>query len=64
MCDNHKQFMQAAIEEAEKNLLTNDGGPFGAVIVKDGKIIARGHNEVLKNNDAERYVRQYLNCCS
>ena len=51
MCDNHKYFMQAAIDEAEKNLLTNDGGPFGAVIVKDGKISARGHNEVLKNND-------------
>ena len=51
MCDNHKHFMQAAIDEAEKNLQTNDGGPFGAVIVKDGKIIARGHNEVLKNND-------------
>ena len=51
MCDNHKRFMQAAIEEAEKNLLTNDGGPFGAVIVKDGKIIAHGHNEVLRNND-------------
>mgnify|MGYP003390765201 FL=1 len=51
MCNNHKAFMQVAIDEAEKNLLTNDGGPFGAVIVKDGKIIARGHNEVLKNND-------------
>jgi guanine deaminase len=51
MCDNHRHFMQAAIDEAEKNLQTNDGGPFGAVIVKDGKIIARGHNEVLKNND-------------
>lgn len=51
MCDKDKQFMLAAIDEAEKNLLTNDGGPFGAVIVKDGKIIARGHNEVLKNND-------------
>ena len=51
MCNNHKHFMQAAIDEAEKNLLTNDGGPFGAVIVKDGKIIARSHNEVLKNND-------------
>ena len=37
MYDNHKQFMQAAIKEAEKNLLTNDGGPFGAVIVKDGR---------------------------
>lgn len=51
MCDKHEKYMQAAIAEAEKNLLTNDGGPFGAVIVKDGKIIARGHNEVLKNND-------------
>ena len=61
MCDNHKYFMQAAIDEAEKNLVTNDGGPFGAVIVKDGKIIACGHNEVLKNNDAVRYAEQCLN---
>lgn len=44
-------FMKEAIIEAEKNLLTNDGGPFGAVIVKNGKIVGRGHNEVLKNND-------------
>lgn len=51
MCDKNKCFMQAAIDEAEKNLLTNDGGPFGAVIVRDGKVIACGHNEVLKNND-------------
>lgn len=51
MCDKHKDFMQNAIAEADKNLLTNDGGPFGAVIVKDGKVIACGHNEVLKNND-------------
>lgn len=52
MCNiNAKKFMQAAIQEAENNLITNDGGPFGAVIVKDGVIIAKGHNEVLKNND-------------
>lgn len=52
MCNiNAKEFMQAAIQEAESNLITNDGGPFGAVIVKDGVIIAKGHNEVLKNND-------------
>jgi len=45
------KFMQAAIEEAKLNLKTGDGGPFGAVIVKDGVIVSRGHNEVLKNND-------------
>lgn len=52
MCNtNAKEFMQVAIQEAESNLITNDGGPFGAVIVKDGVVIAKGHNEVLKNND-------------
>ncbi len=45
------KFMQAAILEAENNIITNEGGPFGAVIVREGIIIARGHNEVLKNND-------------
>ena len=44
-------FMKEAIIESEKNLMTNDGGPFGAVIVKNGEIVGRGHNEVLKNND-------------
>lgn len=29
----------------------NEGGPFGAVIVLDGQVIAQGHNEVLKTND-------------
>lgn len=45
------KFMQAAILEAENNIITNEGGPFGAVIVREGIIIARGHNEVLNNND-------------
>lgn len=43
--------MRAAIKEAEKGIFNNEGGPFGAVIVKDGKIIARGHNQVVKNED-------------
>ena len=45
------KFMRAAIKEAEKGIFNNEGGPFGAVIVKDGKIIARGHNQVVKNED-------------
>ena len=44
-------FMKKAIELAESNLETNYGGPFGACIVKDGKIIGKGSNHVLVNND-------------
>jgi guanine deaminase len=45
------KFMQVAIEEARKGINNGEGGPFGAVIVKDGKIIGKGHNQVVKNND-------------
>ena len=44
-------FMKEAIRLAESNLKTNYGGPFGACIVKDGKIIGKGSNHVLANND-------------
>ena len=43
--------MQVALEEARNGIAHNDGGPFGAVVVKDGKIIGKGHNRVAKNND-------------
>jgi len=43
--------MKAAVEEAEYGVKHNHGGPFGAVIVKDGKIIARSHNKVITTND-------------
>lgn len=43
--------MNEAVKEAYVGLSKNDGGPFGAVIVKNGKIIARGHNMVLSTND-------------
>ena len=45
------EYMNEAIKLAQENLVTNVGGPFGAVIVKDNKIIGRGSNHVLKNND-------------
>ena len=32
----HRKYMQLAVEEARTGILNNDGGPFGAVIVKDG----------------------------
>ena len=46
----NKKFMQKAILLSEKNI-ENGGGPFGAVIVKDGKIVATGCNRVTCNND-------------
>ena len=45
------QYMEIAKELSEENLKTHAGGPFGACIVKDGKIIGRGQNHVLSNND-------------
>jgi len=45
------KYMEAAYTEALKNINGSDGGPFGAVIVKDGEIIAAAHNLVLASND-------------
>ena len=42
--DIDEYFMEEALKEAEKSLLTDDV-PVGAIIVKDGKIITRAHNE-------------------
>ena len=44
-------FMKIAIEEAKEGITKGHGGPFGTVIVKDGTIVGKGHNEVLKNQD-------------
>ena len=46
-----ERFMKEAILLSEKALESNHGGPFGCVIVKDNKIIARGYNQVEKLND-------------
>lgn len=44
------QFMQAAIDEAKKGL--REGGiPIGSVLVRDGKIIGRGHNKRVQEKD-------------
>ena len=46
----HK-WMKIAYDEAVDGMLCNEGGPFGAVIIKDDKIIAKAHNRVLATND-------------
>lgn len=45
------KFMETANNEAMAAVALGDGGPFGAVIVRDGAVVAQAHNEVIKNND-------------
>lgn len=47
----HRKFMRLAIKLADKNVQNSIGGPFGAVIVKDGEIIAKSANKVTLKND-------------
>ena len=44
------EFIQAAIEEARTGL-SEKGIPIGSVLVKDGKIVGRGHNKRVQDND-------------
>jgi guanine deaminase len=49
--NKHQEFMRIAIEYSERNVLESLGGPFGAVVVKDGEIIAASGNKVTSTND-------------
>ena len=61
----HPQFMQQAIQLATENVVHGRGGPFGAVIVKDGAVIATGANQVTASNDptAHAEVVAIRNAC-
>jgi guanine deaminase len=45
------QFMREAIALSKAGMERGDGGPFGCVIVKDGKVVGRGNNMVTSTND-------------
>ena len=47
----HEGFLRQAIEEAARNARAGRGGPFGALVVKDGQVLARAGNEVTTRND-------------
>ena len=51
-----EEFMRRAIALATENVRTNAGGPFGAVIVKNGKIVGEGVNTVTATNDATAHA--------
>jgi guanine deaminase len=48
---SNEDFMQMAIDLSEYNVKQGQGGPFGAVIVKDGMVVARSANKVVPTND-------------
>ena len=45
------EYMKLAVQEAEYGVNNKEGGPFGAVIIKNNEIVASSHNTVLLDND-------------
>ena len=62
--DEDRKFMKMAIELSIENI-DEGGGPFGAIIVRNGKLIAKGSNRVVPNNDptAHAEVVAIRNAC-
>ena len=51
-----KDYLKLTLEEAKHGLNSNEGGPFGAVIVINNKIISQAHNTVIKDNDPSAHA--------
>ena len=47
----HEKFMREAIRLSLEGMRNGEGGPFGAIVVKNGEIIGRGNNQVASSND-------------
>jgi guanine deaminase len=66
MKTQEKQFMRRAITLAQSAMISGDGGPFGAVVVREGMIIGESGNLVQKNNDptAVAEIEAIRNACN
>lgn len=51
MDNDNLSYMRRAIQLAEQGMRRGDGGPFGAVVVREDKVVGSGWNRVLKTND-------------
>ena len=62
---NKEELMTKAVNLSEYGMDNNFGGPFGAVIVKDGEVIAEGFNNVTSSNDptAHAEITAIRNAC-
>lgn len=65
MIDPHEIFMQMAIDLAMSGMNNNIGGPFGCIVVKEGKVVGKGCNAVATTNDptAHAEVVAIRNAC-
>ena len=63
--DGDEEFLRMAVKEAMDGIRAGHGGPFGCVIVKDGKVIDLGHNRVLADHDptAHGEITAIRNAC-
>jgi tRNA(Arg) A34 adenosine deaminase TadA len=55
----HEKYMKMAIQKAREGRDTESGGPFGAVIVRNGKIIAEVHNQVKGKDDLTKHAELF-----
>ena len=65
MNNQDQEFIRRAIQLAKEGMDNNAGGPFGAVIVRNGEIVAEGYNKVTSTNDptAHAEVTAIRNAC-
>ena len=66
MKKTHADYIREAVDMAAENACSGKGGPFGAVIVRDGEVIGRGVNQVTSNHDptAHAEVMAIRNACT
>ena len=62
----HEKYLALSIREALSGMRAGEGGPFGAVIVRDGTLIGQGHNTVLHAHDptAHAEINAIRNACA
>jgi guanine deaminase len=63
--EGNRTWMEQAIRLATENVTSGRGGPFGAVVVRDGAVVATGTNQVTSSNDptAHAEVVAIRNAC-
>ena len=64
--EEQEKFMEEAIRLSIENVKSGNGGPFGALVVRDGEIIAVGTNEVISSNDPTAHAEMVAirNACN